>query len=73
MVWAKQPAWAVGTFAGVAALLAALGLYSSAHATAPEIGIRMALAPPAMLSHNRLPISDWTSRVESVPLQNFRS
>jgi len=47
MLWAKQPTWVVGTFAGVAALLAALGLYGVlAHAVAHqrrEIGIRMAL------------------------------
>jgi len=47
MLWARQPTWALGAFAGVAALLAALGLYGVlAHAVAQqrrEIAIRMAL------------------------------
>jgi putative ABC transport system permease protein len=46
-LWAKQPTWVLGAFAGVAALLAALGLYGIlAHAVTQqrrEIGIRMAL------------------------------
>ncbi|MGC2662193.1 MAG: FtsX-like permease family protein [Bryobacteraceae bacterium] len=46
-LWARQPTWVVGAFAGVAALLAALGLYGVlAHAVTQqrrEIGIRMAV------------------------------
>jgi putative ABC transport system permease protein len=57
MLWAKQPTWVVGAFAGVAALMAALGLYGVlAHAVAQqrrEIGIRMALGarPGDVVSH----------------------
>ena len=47
MLWARQPTWVVGAFAGVAALLAALGLYGVlANAVTQqrrEIGIRMAV------------------------------
>jgi predicted permease len=57
MLWAKQPTWVVGAFAGVAALLAALGLYGVlAHAVTQqrrEIGIRMAMGarPGDVVSH----------------------
>jgi predicted permease len=57
MLWATQPTWVVGAFAGVAALMAALGLYGVlAHAVTQqrrEIGIRMALGarPGDVVSH----------------------
>jgi predicted permease len=57
MLWAKQPTWVVGAFAGVAALMAALGLYGVlAHAVTQqrrEIGIRMALGarPGDVVAH----------------------
>jgi putative ABC transport system permease protein len=47
LLWARQPTWVIGAFAGVAALLAALGLYGVlTHAVTQqrrEIGIRMAV------------------------------
>jgi predicted permease len=57
MLWARQPTWVVGAFAGVGALLAAFGFYGVlAHAVTQqrrEIGIRMALGARSadVLSH----------------------
>jgi predicted permease len=57
MLWATQPTWVVGGFAGLAALMAALGLYGVlAHSVTQqrrEIGIRMALGarPGDVVSH----------------------
>jgi putative ABC transport system permease protein len=57
LLWARQPTWVVGSFASVAALLAALGLYGVlAHAVMQqrrEIGIRMAVGarPRDVLAH----------------------
>ncbi|HUP05252.1 MAG TPA: ABC transporter permease, partial [Bryobacteraceae bacterium] len=57
MLWAMEPTWVMAAFAGVSALLAALGLYGVlAHAVTQqrrEIGIRMALGaqPRNVLSH----------------------
>jgi putative ABC transport system permease protein len=57
ILWAKQPTWVLGAFAGVAALMAALGLYGVlAHTVTQqrrEIGIRMALGarPGDVVSH----------------------
>jgi hypothetical protein len=57
MLWAKQPTWVVGAFAGVAALMAALGLYgvlsNAVTQQRREIGIRMALGarPSDVVSH----------------------
>jgi predicted permease len=46
-LWARQPTWVIGIFAGVAAVLSALGIYGVlAHAVAQqrrEIGIRIAI------------------------------
>ena len=57
ILWARQPTWVLGAFAGVAALMAALGLYGVlANAVTDqrrEIGIRMALGarPGQVVSH----------------------
>jgi predicted permease len=65
MLWAKQPTWTVGVFAGLAALMAALGLYGVlAHSVAQqrrEIGIRMALgARPGDVMSGTLRSALWT-------------
>jgi putative ABC transport system permease protein len=57
ILWARQPTWVLGAFAGVAAVMAALGLYGVlANAVTDqrrEIGIRMALGarPGQVVSH----------------------
>jgi predicted permease len=57
ILWARQPTWVLGAFAGVAALMAALGLYGVlANAVTDqrrEIGIRMALGarPGDVVAH----------------------
>jgi putative ABC transport system permease protein len=57
ILWARQPTWVLGAFAGVAALMAALGLYGVLAAAVTEqrleIGIRMALGarPGDVVSH----------------------
>ncbi len=57
ILWAKQPSWVLGAFAGIAAFMAALGLYGVlANAVTDqrrEIGIRMALGarPGDVISH----------------------
>lgn len=57
ILWAKQPSWVLGAFAGIAAFMAALGLYGVlANAVTDqrrEIGIRMALGarPGDVVSH----------------------
>ena len=63
-LWVKQPTWVVGAFAGVAALMAALGLYGVlSHAVTQrrrEIGIRMALgARPGDVVSDTLSSALW--------------